>query len=122
MDIYRPLQTRGETRCPGGVNVSCLASLTAINARDTTNYGSLTLDVDRHHIRSATIHQKKACKLNHVRPWIRHNVKNLDRNQYLLGMGIVEGGACQSIRNVKMHVKTLIIAQEVTLELSEQFF
>ena len=28
MDINGPLQTRGETRCPGGVSVSCLASRT----------------------------------------------------------------------------------------------
>ena len=28
MDIHGPLQTRGETRCPGGVSVSCLASHT----------------------------------------------------------------------------------------------
>ena len=28
MDIHGPLQTRGETRCPGGVSVSCLASRT----------------------------------------------------------------------------------------------
>ena len=26
LDIHGPLQTRGETRCPGGVSVSCLAS------------------------------------------------------------------------------------------------
>ena len=25
VDIHGPLQTRGETRCPGGVSVSCLA-------------------------------------------------------------------------------------------------
>ena len=29
-------RTRGETRCPGGVSVSCLASAPAMNARDTT--------------------------------------------------------------------------------------
>ena len=28
MGIHGPLQTRGETRCPGGVSVSCLASRT----------------------------------------------------------------------------------------------
>ena len=28
MDTHGPLQTRGETRCPGGVIVSCLASRT----------------------------------------------------------------------------------------------
>ena len=28
VDIHGPLQTRGETRCPGGVSVSCLASRT----------------------------------------------------------------------------------------------
>ena len=28
LDIHGPLQTRGETRCPGGVSVSCLASRT----------------------------------------------------------------------------------------------
>ena len=28
MDIHGPLQTRGKTRCPGGVSVSCLASCT----------------------------------------------------------------------------------------------
>ena len=28
MDIHGPLQTRGETRCPGGVSVSCFASRT----------------------------------------------------------------------------------------------
>ena len=28
IDIHGPLQTRGETRCPGGVIVSCLASRT----------------------------------------------------------------------------------------------
>ena len=27
MDIHGPLQTRGETRCPGGVSVSCLENL-----------------------------------------------------------------------------------------------
>ena len=32
----RPLQSRGETRCPGGVSVSCLASPPAMNASDTT--------------------------------------------------------------------------------------
>ena len=28
MDLHEPLQTRGETRCPGGVSVSCLVSHT----------------------------------------------------------------------------------------------
>ena len=28
VDIHGPLLTRGETRCPGGVSVSCLASRT----------------------------------------------------------------------------------------------
>ena len=28
VDIHGPLQTRGKTRCPGGVSVSCLASCT----------------------------------------------------------------------------------------------
>ena len=28
LDVHGPLQTRGETRCPGGVSVSCFASRT----------------------------------------------------------------------------------------------
>ena len=28
VDIQGPLQTRGETRCPGGVSIFCLASRT----------------------------------------------------------------------------------------------
>ena len=39
-----PLQTRGETRCPGGVSVSCLASRTAMNACDTTKVYIWRLD------------------------------------------------------------------------------
>ena len=30
MDIHGPLQTRGENRFPGGVSVSCLATLTKL--------------------------------------------------------------------------------------------
>ena len=47
VDIHGPLQTRGETRYPGGVSVSCLASRTPMNACDTTKgiYGGLTLDM-----------------------------------------------------------------------------
>ena len=64
MDIHGPLQTRGETRCPGGVSVSCLASRTRHECpRDNKVYiyGGLTLDVDRHYIGSvtATTHQEK---------------------------------------------------------------
>ena len=36
VDIHGPLQARGETRCPGGVSVSCLARAPAMNACDTT--------------------------------------------------------------------------------------
>ena len=43
------LQTRGETRCPGGVSVSAWLAAPAMNARDTTKgiyiYGDMILDV-----------------------------------------------------------------------------
>ena len=63
MDIHGPLQTRGETRCPGGVSVSCLASRTRHECprHNESVYGGLTLNVDRHYIGSvtATTHQEK---------------------------------------------------------------
>ena len=63
VDIHGPLQTRGETLCPGGVSVSCLASRTRHECPRHRNcmYEGLTLDVDRHYIGSvtATTHQEK---------------------------------------------------------------
>ena len=52
--IHGPLQTRGETRCLGGVSVSCLASRTRHECPryNESIYGGLTLDVDRHYIGS----------------------------------------------------------------------
>ena len=65
VDIHRPLKTRGETRCPGGVSVSCLASRTRHECPRTQRkciYQGLTLDVGRDYIRSvtATKHQEKS--------------------------------------------------------------
>ena len=64
MDIHGPLQPRGETRCPGGVSVSCLTSRTRHECKATHRkciYGGLTLDVDRHYKGrvTATTHQEK---------------------------------------------------------------
>ena len=49
------VQTRGETRCPGGVSVSCLASCTSHECpkhNESVYNGGLTLDVDRLYIGS----------------------------------------------------------------------
>ena len=64
VDIHGPLQTRGVTRCPGGVSVSCLASRTRHECprnNESVLYGGFTLAVDRHYIGSvtATTHQIK---------------------------------------------------------------
>ena len=62
-DIHGPLQTRGETRCPGKSASPAWLAAPAMNARDTTKgiYGGLTLDIDRPYIGSvtATTHQEK---------------------------------------------------------------
>ena len=59
-----PLQTRGETRCPGGVSVFFLASRTRHECprhNESKKYRGLTLDVERQYIGSATstTHQEK---------------------------------------------------------------
>ena len=63
VDIHGPLQTRGETRCPGGVSVSCLASM---NARDTTKVYIWRLDTGC----GPTLYRK--CH-SHNTPRKRHN-------------------------------------------------
>ena len=62
VDIHEPLQTKGETRCPGGVCVFCFASRTRIEC--PRHNESSTLNVDRHYIGSVrvTTHQEKEKK------------------------------------------------------------
>ena len=54
--IHGPLQTRGETRCPGGIGVSCLAIRTRHECPRQRKciYGGLILDMDRRYIGSVS--------------------------------------------------------------------
>ena len=104
MDIHVPLQTRRETRCPGWVTVSCLASRTRHKCpRHNKGYimGGLTLDVDRHYIGSvtATTHKEKRHNNTWVEPLEVNCTTNVQVNEFCLWMRISTIEVPKDVRN-----------------------
>ena len=77
VDIHRPLQTKGETRCPGGVGVSCLASHTRHECPRHAKFEKGHHDIERS-LQSVSFQTRQFCsfslQIGYYRAYALYNV------------------------------------------------